>query len=673
MTDAPSHEDLITWLTGTTTVAPELSDLVSLTPDALTDAARSAVERGAAAADVRDRLVATGDLGPLGPTPAAGRLPVAAARLALELAARCTTPEAEGTAREEPGPDDAEITVVVTTHDVGPWISQTLQSLADQDDVALDVLVVDDHSSDETLALVHQARAAGAPLRVVRTHLRGGAHARNVGAALATAPYLAFCDGDDLVAPGAYRRLVDAARSCDAPLAIGGYLKFRPAETWAPPGRWAAYTTTATHESIGDAPQLINHRACWNKVYLTRWWRDQGFLYPEVVRSNDIVPILASYLAASPVTVVADPVYLYRERPGRSSMSSRVGTEASLSSYLEQELACSRMVAAHGDRRIIDAFSDLFLREDGWVQISRYIQSAHTAGEEPSPDVLTAVCDLVATLEPQYFTTLPLAPRLMFAAAAIGRHDLTVAGALVDPKASADVRAAGWSKVLQTPWPDDPRMPNRSDLWPAGIRPTLDDVLDGADFDAVAAGTWLSALLRSLEQDPVLRDRLASTDPVVGDAAQVPDTERLVTLLESIRASSPYVTRVRRPGRSRLTISGRHDSSSPVHALVLFDEATGSTATLPATVDGEAWTVEVRRRDLERAGRYRLIAQLAGSSAARSVHVRRELLRPIPTVRRRDALDLVIDIGPANVALFARAAVARRVPAALARRLRRGR
>lgn len=109
--------------------------------------------------------------------------------------------------------------MVVPTHDRAHLVVQTLRSILSQRDVDLEVVVVDDGSSDGTADII---RSLGEPrLRVVRNQVaRRLVAARNRGLSEARGQWVAFCDDDDLWAPGKLAAQL-------------GALKAEPAARWA--------------------------------------------------------------------------------------------------------------------------------------------------------------------------------------------------------------------------------------------------------------------------------------------------------------------------------------------------------------------------------------------------------------------------------------------------------
>lgn len=97
--------------------------------------------------------------------------------------------------RSCPGRQSAELSVIVPTFNGSAHLESTLNSLALQRDVELEVIVVDDGSTDDS-AHIAEAHPVGA--RVIRQANLGVAAARNHGLAEARADRVAFVDQDDL-------------------------------------------------------------------------------------------------------------------------------------------------------------------------------------------------------------------------------------------------------------------------------------------------------------------------------------------------------------------------------------------------------------------------------------------------------------------------------------------
>ncbi len=98
------------------------------------------------------------------------------------------------------GPLCPTVSVIIPTRNRLSYLRRTLQTVLGQTGVDLEVIVVDEGSHDGTAEML--GSIADRRVRVVRHETpKGLPAARNAGIALATAPYTAFCDDDDMWAP----------------------------------------------------------------------------------------------------------------------------------------------------------------------------------------------------------------------------------------------------------------------------------------------------------------------------------------------------------------------------------------------------------------------------------------------------------------------------------------
>ena len=111
-----------------------------------------------------------------------------------------------------PGDALADVTVVIPTKNRRALLARTLHAVLHQQDVDIDVVVVDDGSTDGTADTVMSL--GDDRVSVVRHEAtRGVSTARNAGMARATAPWIALMDDDDVWAPTKLRAQLDALRA----------------------------------------------------------------------------------------------------------------------------------------------------------------------------------------------------------------------------------------------------------------------------------------------------------------------------------------------------------------------------------------------------------------------------------------------------------------------------
>jgi glycosyltransferase involved in cell wall biosynthesis len=107
------------------------------------------------------------------------------------------------------------VSVVIPAFNAGRYLDLTLQSVRAQSHSALEIIVVDDGSTDDTVAIARRHTKADPRIQIVNQSNGGVASARNRGIALATGRYVAPIDADDLWAPKKIERQLQAALSTD--------------------------------------------------------------------------------------------------------------------------------------------------------------------------------------------------------------------------------------------------------------------------------------------------------------------------------------------------------------------------------------------------------------------------------------------------------------------------
>ncbi|MEJ2140489.1 MAG: glycosyltransferase family A protein, partial [Gammaproteobacteria bacterium] len=121
------------------------------------------------------------------------------------------------------------VSVIVPAYNVGPYIDQCLRSLKSQSLQSIQIIVVDDGSTDDTPERIQALQNGEGPsIEVVRQENAGLSAARNAGMALATGQYIGFVDADDWVSPRMFEKLYCKAVETDSEVVVCAGLKRWP-------------------------------------------------------------------------------------------------------------------------------------------------------------------------------------------------------------------------------------------------------------------------------------------------------------------------------------------------------------------------------------------------------------------------------------------------------------
>jgi glycosyltransferase involved in cell wall biosynthesis len=121
------------------------------------------------------------------------------------------------------------VSVVMPVYNAEPWLRRSVESVLGQTHPSLELLAVDDGSSDGSWAMLEDCAAADARVRPIRLERNGGvAAARNAGIAAATGDYIAFLDSDDWWHPRKLEWQLAQMAAAGARVSYGPYDRVTP-------------------------------------------------------------------------------------------------------------------------------------------------------------------------------------------------------------------------------------------------------------------------------------------------------------------------------------------------------------------------------------------------------------------------------------------------------------
>ncbi|MBB4265289.1 glycosyltransferase family 2 protein [Roseospira visakhapatnamensis] len=167
------------------------------------------------------------------------------------------------------------VSIVIPCRDGAATLAETLSSALTQDEDALEVIVVDDGSSDGSRALALAVAGEDGRVRVMDGPRRGVSAARNAGASAARAEVLMFLDADDHLTPQAVDRYLSFLRSHPRVVACFGRVAFMTAD-----GQDTGRRSTVPGDPLTLGDVLGDNPACTGSNLVVRreaWARVGGF------------------------------------------------------------------------------------------------------------------------------------------------------------------------------------------------------------------------------------------------------------------------------------------------------------------------------------------------------------------------------------------------------------
>ncbi|HCQ65884.1 MAG TPA: hypothetical protein DIU07_12355 [Rhodobacteraceae bacterium] len=226
------------------------------------------------------------------------------------------------------------LSVIVTTYNIEDFLDECLETVVGQTLTDMEIIVVDDGSTDGTPDIIRKYAAQDSrinPVFLPENTMGGVASAANAGLEVAQGTYIGFVDGDDYLEPTMFEELCNAAVDYGSDLAMCRYMEAvgpdkalrEPAERM----RWVRFNDTRCVDLGSDqnTRSILRFIAVpWRKIYARSLLDDNGIRFPVVDYFWEDNPF-HWYTVCSAKTIAVVPKVLCTHRVGRpgQTMSTR--------------------------------------------------------------------------------------------------------------------------------------------------------------------------------------------------------------------------------------------------------------------------------------------------------------------------------------------------------------
>ena len=298
------------------------------------------------------------------------------------------------------------VSVVVPAYNVEDYVVACVQSLMRQTYSDLEIVVVDDGSTDRTGQLLDGlAEIEGSRLKVVHQSNGGLSMTRNNGLAASSGDFVCFVDGDDQVAPHMIAALVSALELTGAELASCGHVTYRPGEIPA----WSVPPYRVRVERQPEAlEETLYYRGVGSSAVAKLARREVWLNHPFVpgLHYEDLATIPGVIADCDSVASVAASLYGVAVRPGSITRTSRIGldrvrdlsTAIELCGLAEPENASEALKSAFRARRATELCRVINLCDQATDDLSQIAQVQDRAKTELRRLAMRVITDFRAPI-----------------------------------------------------------------------------------------------------------------------------------------------------------------------------------------------------------------------------------------------------------------------------------
>jgi glycosyltransferase involved in cell wall biosynthesis len=216
------------------------------------------------------------------------------------------------------------ISVVIPIYNVEAYLDRCLESIQVQDHVDIEVIGIDDVSSDGSRQIFEQYLDDSRFELLTHTANLGLPSARNTGLLRARGDYIYFLDSDDWVAADCLSKLLAIAREDGSEITIGGTLRYYESnQCYAVPDNHGHLMRNPVRAStVFERPEPYFSTTSWNKLISLDYLKTTGLLFNSIPRRFEDLLTYKWYLSGARISSTPDVTYYYRQRDADSAEAS---------------------------------------------------------------------------------------------------------------------------------------------------------------------------------------------------------------------------------------------------------------------------------------------------------------------------------------------------------------
>lgn len=285
-----------------------------------------------------------------------------------------------------------KFSIIVPVYNGEEYLAQTLDCLLSQSEKDIEIITVNDGSTDSTQSIIDEYAKKDSRIKAVYQENAGVSAARNNGIEHACGEYIIFIDSDDLLGDGALATLYSAMQSSSADLAI-----FRTQSFGAGVGQYNPIVDELIKlEEINCYDKrLLRNFIVSNKCYRAELLKKSGVRFPPMRYSEDGAFFMQFVHNVKPkITGVADALFMYRQHAG--SVTHRVNASLIREFSKSMDFVYETASASFEDApELKESYLQEILFKDYLALMNEFYRRLWFASDEESLTLIGERCDML--------------------------------------------------------------------------------------------------------------------------------------------------------------------------------------------------------------------------------------------------------------------------------------
>ena len=261
---------------------------------------------------------------------------------------------------QSPLPDsdgDKKVAVIIPVYNVEQYLAQCLDSVVNQTMSEIEIICVDDGSTDNSAAILKQYAARDKRIKVIKKPNGGLGAARNVGIISSSAPYMMFLDSDDFIELNTVEKLYHTMVQQKVDVVVSGIKCFNDdgtiTDSLKSKQKWCDSFIHAGRQLIPGNIRSYFCPTAVDKLYRRDIIEKYDIRFPEGLINEDEYWLWAYMIHCRVCFCLKDKFYLYRQRPnsimGTRCNSTRILDAIDIHGRIYQTVAQYEKIPAYID------------------------------------------------------------------------------------------------------------------------------------------------------------------------------------------------------------------------------------------------------------------------------------------------------------------------------------
>ena len=217
-----------------------------------------------------------------------------------------------------------KVSVIVPVYNVKAYLPQCLDSLVNQTLKDIEIICVDDASTDGSLQVLEEYSKKDNRLVVITQQVNHGVGAaRNAALEAASGDYIMFCDPDDwyelYACEVAYNQIVKNKND----VVVFNFRQYSEKNKNYRDCDWRILPFKGQFNNpniiLGDVPNYMQAPYAWAQIYSRKYINKNNIRFADQRLCEDVIFYVKAMVGANSISVITEPLYVYRAREGSIS------------------------------------------------------------------------------------------------------------------------------------------------------------------------------------------------------------------------------------------------------------------------------------------------------------------------------------------------------------------